>query len=129
MIERGFTMKAKTIQIKSVEQSLKEFTKVYKAIAARRPVKKQTGTFFASAGAVRKVLSDSRIKLLQAIKRHKPQSIYELAKCTNRDFKNVSQDIAFLRELGLVELARPGGVRRKRRPTLVSDHIYFEIAI
>ena len=38
-------------------------------------------------------------------------------------------EATFLLELGLVDLGRPHGVRGQRRPTLVSDHIYVELAI
>ena len=122
-------MKAKTIQIKTIDEGLKDFVKTCKAISENRPVKKQRGTFFASLGAVRKVLTENRLQLLKTIKKHKPDSIYELAKLTHRDFKNIWQDIVFLHELGLVDLGKPHGARSQRRPTLASDHIHLELAI
>lgn len=122
-------MKAKTIQIKSTEESLADFARAYHAAAERKPFKKQRGTFFASIAAARRVLTTERIQLLKSIKQHKPHSLYELAKLTHRDFKNVSQDVSFLSELGLIELGRPHGTRHQRRPTLLSDHIYLELAI
>ena len=122
-------MKAKTIQIKPVEHVLKDFVKTCNAISEGRPVKKRVGTYFASIRAVRKVLTENRIQLLKTIKQHKPGSLYELAKLTHRNFKNISQDVAFLHELGLVQLGKPHGPRSQRKPTLLSDHIYLELAI
>ncbi len=122
-------MKAKTIQIKSVEQGLKDFARTAKAVSAGSSIKKQQGTFFATPGAVRKVLTGNRLELLKAIKQHKPGSLYALAKLTGRDLKNVSQDIGFLVELGLVDLGKPHGVRKQRQPHLLSDNIYLKIAI
>ena len=79
-------MKAKTIQIKTVEEGLNDFVKTCKALSDGKPVKKQQGTFFASIGAVRKILTENRLRLLKTIKQHKPRSLYELAKLTHRDF-------------------------------------------
>ena len=122
-------MKAKTIRIKSVGQALKDFAKTYHALSDGKPVKREVGTFFASMSAARKVLTENRIQILKTIKQHKPRSLYALAKLTGRDFKNVSDDVSFLHELGLVQLQKPQGIRSQRRPKLLSDHIYFEIAI
>lgn len=122
-------MKAKTIQIKSVDSVLKDFADTYNALSAGTPVKKKIGTYFASIQAVRNVLTENRIQLLKTIKQYKPGSLYELAKITHRNFKNISDDVAFLHELGLVQLGKPNGPRSQRKPTLLSDHIYLEIAI
>lgn len=122
-------MKVKRIQIKSANQGLEEFVKTYKKVARGKPLKKKGGTYFASIAAARKILTEERIRLLKTIKNEKPTSIYELAKLTQRNFKNVSQDIGFLSELGLVELEKTRGVRSQRKPTLVSDHIYVELSI
>ena len=109
-------MKAKTIQIKSVAQGLKDFANTCKALSAGHPVRKRIGTYFASIEAVRRVLTANRIRLLKTIKQHKPGSVYELAKLTHRDLKNVSQDVSFLHDLGLVQLQKPQGVHGQRKP-------------
>ena len=114
-------MRAKRIQIKPAKKLLNEFADTYERIAEGRPVKKSAGTFFASINAVRKVLTENRIQLMKVIKQKKPASLYELAKLTHRDLKNVSQDVVFLSELGLVELKKPHGTRSRRRPVLAFD--------
>lgn len=122
-------MKVKRIQIKSLEDSLKDFATAYHRVSQRKAVSKKGGVFFASIDAVRKVLTENRLQLLKVIKQAKPASLYELAKLTHRDLKNVSQDIAFLEDLGLIDLEKPKGTRYQRRPVLISDRFSVEFAI
>ena len=42
------------------------------------------------------------MELLHAIKHNKPKSIYELAKITKREYKNVYDDVELLFRLGLI---------------------------
>ncbi len=122
-------MKAKRIRIKSLKNSLKDFVNAYKKTSQRKLVQRKGGIFFASIDAVRKVLTENRIQLLRVIKQQKPASLYELSKLTHRDLKNVSQDIAFLENLGLVDLAKPQGARHQRKPVLLSDRFSVEFVI
>lgn len=122
-------MKIKKIQIKSLEDSLQDFASAYHSVSKRKPVSKKGGIFFASIEAVRKVLTQNRMHLLKVIKQDKPASLYELAKLTHRDLKNVSQDIVFLENLGLVDLHKPSGSRNQRKPVLLSDRFSVEFAI
>lgn len=122
-------MKIKKIRIKPLNQMLDEFANTYKRAAAGKLVKKTQGTFFASIDAVRKVLTENRMQLMRVIKEKKPASLYELAKFSRRDLKNVSQDIAFLEDLGLVDLEKPHGSRKQRRPVLLSDRFSVEFSI
>lgn len=62
--------------------------------------------FFTSLTAVAKALSPTRLELLGAILRQKPESIYALAKIVERDFKNVYGDVRILSQIGLIELIR-----------------------
>lgn len=122
-------MKAKTIRIMSVEQTLQDFGRACHAASQQKSIRLAQGTFFTSISAARKVLTDGRIQLLKTIKQNRPGSLYELAKLAHKDFKNVSQDVAILCGLGLVKLRKSHGPRRQRTPTLLSDHIYLELAI
>ena len=122
-------MKVKKIRIQSLKEGLKEFSGAYHTLSKGGKIKKTEGTFFTSIEAVRRVLTQSRMNLLKAIKKNKPSSIYELAKMAHRDFKNVSQDVNFLADLGLIELGPPRGARHQRRPVLVSDRFSVEFAI
>lgn len=122
-------MKVKRIKIRSLEDGLSEFAGVCRKLSQGKKVKKTQGTFFTSIDAVRKVLTENRIQLMKVIKRQKPHSLYELAKLTGRDFKNVSQDISFLEEIGLVDLRQSQGKRRQRKPVLLSDRVSLELTI
>jgi predicted transcriptional regulator len=85
--------------------------------------------YFESVDAMRAVLTEERVNLLKAIKAKKPKSIYELAKVTGRNLKNVSQDVNRLAELGLIDLKKSGDPRRSKKPVLLADRIQVEINI
>lgn len=70
--------------------------------------------FFTSLTAVAKALSPTRLELLGAILRQKPESIYALAKSVERDFKNVYGDVRILSQIGLIELIRSDSQGLKR---------------
>jgi len=84
--------------------------------------------YFADLATLRKALSPKRLALLWAIVEQNPHSVRELAKRVGRDIKNVSQDLAFLSRLGLVELKE---TRRgvPQAPTLPYDEIDFNLRI
>lgn len=122
-------MKVNTIRIKTVEEGLKDFEKAFKKAKSGKGEKAKTGVFFSSIGAVRKILTPGRIAILKYIKAFHPQSIYEVAQGLNKDLKNVSQDLGYLTEVGLIELKESHGARNRRRPVLISDHIRLEFVV
>jgi predicted transcriptional regulator len=63
---------------------------------------------FLSLDSISKLLTKARLELMAAIVRHRPRSIYALAKLVRRDFKNVHSDVQLLAELGFVELKPQG---------------------
>ena len=77
---------------------------------------------FASYENYKKMLTEKRLELLGTIKTKKPKSIKELATISNRDFKNVYDDIKLLETLGLVKL-------KKDPPGLIPIVLYDEIDI
>ena len=79
---------------------------------------------------LRKLLSDSKAKMLYALKNEKPESIYKLAKILKRDFKSVRDDVLLLEKFGFLELEKNiKGNRKSLKPVLKinSLHIIFEI--
>jgi len=56
-----------------------------------------------------RTLSPARLSLLQALRKHGPCSIYELARRLARDYKNVHTDVTQLAAIGLIE-RRDAGV-------------------
>ncbi len=123
-------MRVKRIQIKSVEEALKEFKETYRKLSRGEKVKKPTReVYFENLQAVRNVLTEERLRLLRAIKRHKPSSIYKLARLVVRDFKNVNRDVHLLAGLGIIELSVEERAGQPVRPELLCDSIEVRIAI
>ena len=84
-----------------------------------------------SIEAARNLLTPNRLALLRAIRMKRPGSIYELAKITGRDLKNVQDDLRLLERYGLVRIGhgRSSGKRKVRIPQAVFKEIAFRIAI
>jgi len=124
-------MKIKNIKIsiKSTEAFLEEAKSTMKKIMAGEKVSRKKGLYFENLDAMRKVLTPKRLELLHTIKEKQPQSVYKLAKLMNRDLKNVTQDLAFLERLGLVELKKTKDKRAKTTPSVDYDKILLEIAV
>lgn len=123
-------MKVKKIrvQIRSLDEALKEFVSVAKRIERRQKVKPKSATYVADAETARAIFTESRLRLIQTLKGKSPASIYELAKLLGRDFKNVYEDVVFLSELGIIGIQESKAGRRQKKPTLLCDNILFELA-
>ncbi|OFZ74081.1 MAG: hypothetical protein A3K03_11805 [Bdellovibrionales bacterium RIFOXYD1_FULL_44_7] len=74
----------------------------------RRFIQERGTLVFTSLSSVAKILTPSRMELLGAIARYKPDSIYALAQIVKRDFKNVHADVKLLAEVGLIGLKQHG---------------------
>ena len=117
------------IGIRGPEESLKEAKGVARRLKAGEKLpEREEELYFADLATLRKVLSPKRLGLLWAILEHEPHSVRELAERVERNIKNVSQDLAFLSRLGLVELkeARRGA---PQAPTLPYDEIDLNLRI
>ena len=117
------------IGVQRPEDSLKEAKAIARRIdAGAKLPEREEELYFSNLDVFRKALSPKRLDLLWAIAEHTPRSVRELAGYAERDIKNVSQDLAFLSRLGLVELK---GNRRgaAQAPTLLYDEINLNIHI
>ena len=117
------------IGIKSFESALNDFVETGKTLEKGKPVKKENGVYFTSVEAFRKALSPRRLELLRAIKTEKPSSIRHLSKITERNIKNVSTDINFLEQAGLIDIEKHITTEREITPFVSYDKILFEIAV
>jgi predicted transcriptional regulator len=117
------------IEIKSLEEGLKDFRATWKAVAAGKKVTPRRGTYFTSLEAARKVLTPKRLQLLRMIRQGRPDSVYQLARLVRRDFKNVHADIQALAAYGLVSLKRTQTGRRTTVPRVPFSAIEFRIAM
>jgi predicted transcriptional regulator len=114
------------IEIRSLDNALKEAGEVFEKLTKGETVQKKTAIYFNNLKEMRKVLTEKRLELLKTIKDKKPASVYELARMVHRDIKNVLQDLSYLKELGLVEITE---TRDKKIPHVEYDKIAFEVAI
>jgi predicted transcriptional regulator len=114
------------IGIKDLKSSLDDFVRVAEAIERGEKVKKTRGIYFTSMEAFRKVLTPQRMNLLRLIRAEKPASLHELARLSRRNIKNVSDDVKYLTQVGLVEVKESG----KKISAMVNyDKILLEIAV
>ncbi|MDP3112460.1 MAG: MarR family transcriptional regulator [Thermodesulfovibrionales bacterium] len=118
------------ITIKSDAEFFKEVKNVWKKLEQGERVKKHEGISFESLETMRKVLTEERLRILKIIKKYHPGSIYELAKMLKRDTKNVSDDVHYLAELGLIEIEKgKANGREKTTPVVNYDKILLEIPV
>lgn len=114
------------IEIKSLDDALRETGEVFEKISKGEYVQRKEAVYFSNIKEMRKVLTEKRFELLKTVKDRRPASVYELAKMLHRDIKNVLQDLSYLQELGLVVIT---DTREKKIPSVSYDKIAFEVAI
>jgi predicted transcriptional regulator len=102
---------------------------VWKKVEKGEKSRKHEGISFESLEAMRKVLTEERLRILRTIKKDHPQSIYELAKMLHRDIKNTFDDVQYLAEAGLVDLKKTKEGREKTTPLVPYDKILLEIPV
>jgi len=117
------------IAIKGEKELFNEVKEVWGNIERGEKVKKHEAVYFESLEAMRKVLTEERLRIVKVIKKEHPTSIYELAKILRRDVKNTFDDVQFLAQAGLVELKKTKDVREKTTPEVNYDKILLEISV
>jgi predicted transcriptional regulator len=125
-------MRVKNIKvaIKSEKELFSEVKEVWGKLERGEKVKKHQAICFESLDAImRKVLTEERLKIVKAIRKNHPASIYELAKVLRRDVKNTFDDVQFLAQAGLVELKKTKDIREKTAPKVDYDKIVLEISV
>ncbi len=55
------------------------------------------------------------MEILHVIREKHPKSIYQLAKITKRDFKNVYEDVKTLKYFGLIKMGKPTKKTKKSK--------------
>ena len=117
------------IVIQSREQALRKAAEVFEKLRKGEHVAPSRTLGFPDIAVFRKFLTQRRIEMLHAIRRKKPESIYELAKFLNRDLKSVNTDIALLKQLGLIRLEKEKRGRTRVIPRVLFDKMQISIAI
>jgi predicted transcriptional regulator len=120
-----------TIGIQSLDEGLSDIAAALKARELGEKVSPRRGVYFENLDAFRKILTEKRLELLHVVKRDKPDTIHELSRLLGRDVKNVSDDLKYLSDLGLVSLDKSAHVGEGRRisPRVRYEKIRLEISI
>jgi predicted transcriptional regulator len=124
-------MRVKNIRmaIKGEGELFDEVKEIWGKLQRNGKVKKHEAIYFDNLDAMRKVLTEQRLRIVKTIKKEHPTSIYELAKLLKRDVKNTFDDVQFLAQAGLVELSKTKEVREKTTPKVNYDKILLEITV
>jgi predicted transcriptional regulator len=124
-------MKIKNIKIalRSDKELFGEVNAVWEKAGRREKMKKHEGLYFENLEAMRKVLTENRLKMLKVIKKEHPSSVYELAKLLKRDIKNTHDDVQMLAGLGLVDLKKTKEGRERNTPVVNYEKILLEIQV
>ena len=124
-------MRVKNIRmaIKGERELFGEVKEIRGKLQRNEKVKKHEAIYFDNLDAMRKVLTEQRLRIVKTIKKEHPTSIYELAKLLKRDVKNTFDDVQFLAQAGLVELSKTKEVREKTTPKVNYDKILLEITV
>jgi predicted transcriptional regulator len=76
---------------------------------------------------IAKILTNERIRLLQVIREKKPESISELIRLLDRSQSNVSNDVKYLEEIGLLELEEKKGPILHKKPIVDYDVVRITV--
>jgi len=121
-------MKVKRVKIgiKSMAKAMDDFVRTAEAVQRGERKKKEAGVYFTSLEAFRRALTPQRLNLLRLIREGKPASLHELARLSQRNIKNISDDVKYLAQVGLIEL-KDSANRTSARVNY--DKIMLEIAV
>ena len=121
-------MKIKRVKIgiKSMAKAMDVFVRTAEAVQRGERRKKEVGVYFTSMEAFRKALTPQRLNLLRLIRKENPASLHELARLAQRNIKNISDDVKYLAQVGLIELKDSAN---KTSARVNYDKIMLEIAV
>jgi len=74
----------------------------------------------------RKALTPKRMELLHIVKTEQPSSINELARIAKRDVKNVSNDVKYLEQIGLIKKKE---TKSRTAPLVTYEKLMLEISV
>jgi predicted transcriptional regulator len=129
--KKGDDMRVKKVRvgIKAIKTALDEFVETGKSLQNGENAKKDTGVYFTSVEAFRKVLTKRRMEVLHVIRTEKPSSLHELSRILKRDIKNVAMDVKCLTQVGFIEMRSSETVTRATTPSVNYEKIVFEISV
>lgn len=117
------------IVVRSLRDSLHIFADTIERVRKGEDVIPRRELAFEDVATMRKVFTEKRLELLNAIRIHQPDSVYALAHIVGRDIKSVNTDLKELVKRELVELEPNNESRKKVKPIVTYDKLNVEIEI
>lgn len=115
-----------TVRVEPDEQFVDRSIAAVQALDRGERPDEYHGVSLNNADELGRLLSAKTVELLRIIAREEPDSIRELCRLVDRDISQVSDDLAELEALGIVELHRDG---RAKRPRFEYDEIDIRVPI
>ena len=124
-------MKVKRIKvgIKSWEENKKELREIFRRAEHKGQIPAEESLYFTDLATFRKCLTPKRLELLWIIADKHPQSVRELAALVKREPKNVSEDLEYLSQVGLVEFRPSAAHGNARAPVVPYDRVDLSLAL
>ena len=122
-------MRVKRIKvgIKSWEENKKELRAIFRRAGQGEQLPAEEAFYFADLETFRKCLTPKRLALLWTVAEKRPQSVRELASLVRRELKNVSEDLDYLCQVGLVEFHPSSAHGNARAPVVPYDRVDFSL--
>ena len=120
------------IKVMNIDDAGKDFVKAWKEVSRRQTRADQYDLILGVPDItwLGRILSPERIRMIQTIRDHRPQSLRQLAKLLNRAQQNVQKEAQELAELGILELK---SVKKKGQKRASIQPLYnwdgFDIAV
>jgi predicted transcriptional regulator len=110
------------IRIESSKEFFDRFKENWKLLASGKDTSQEEEYVlsFPDTGMLSKILSRERLRIIQVIRKEKPNSVNELAKLLGRAQANVHKDVHYLAEMKILDLKRikiPGKKSETVRPS------------
>ena len=117
-------LKHAKIIIRSVDSIKKDWKA---ALRGKKKAIQKDEVIFTAIETLARIFAKTRMQVLRTIILEKPNSIYELAKMVDRDFKNVHSDVKLLSEIGLIDLKETTDARKGLRPVAKFSGIELDL--
>lgn len=92
------------IGVRTLEAMMQEVSDIWiQSDAGNSPAAPLEAIYFGSFRLLLRALTPARLELVQAVKRHGPQSIRAIAKLLERDYRNVYADVQRMAQIGLLK--------------------------
>jgi predicted transcriptional regulator len=115
-----------TVRIDAAERTRREARERIAAMERGEDIESRHVLVLEDDAALARLVSETNIELLRAIRNHEPTSMRETAALVERDHKEVHRNLTELETLGIVEFEREG---RAKRPVVRFDAIEIDIPV